>query len=95
MLQAATGAHSGEIILWTPLALDAQGKKFRKAAKILSIHNSPVYSLSRVDRFLVSGGADGYVRFFDDRLRLVAWFEVTPLVPVRIVVTMHANNLHA
>lgn len=62
--------------MWTPLALDAQGKKFRKAAKILSIHSSPVYSLTRVDRFLVSGAADGYVRFFDDRLRLVAWFEV-------------------
>lgn len=80
MLQAATGAHSGEIVLWTPLAVDAQGKKFRKAAKILSIHSSPVYSLTRVDRFLVSGAADGYVRFFDDRLRLVAWFEVCPLL---------------
>lgn len=78
MLQAATGAHSGEIILWTPLALDAEGKKFRRAAKILSIHSSPVYSLNRVDRFLVSGAGDGYVRFFDDRLRLVAWFEVCP-----------------
>ena len=75
-MQAATGAHSGEIILWTPLALDAEGKKFRRAAKILSIHSSPVYSLNRVDRFLVSGAGDGYVRFFDDRLRLVAWFEV-------------------
>ncbi|KAL3138111.1 hypothetical protein ABBQ38_005341 [Trebouxia sp. C0009 RCD-2024] len=85
VLQAATGAHSGEIVLWTPLALDAQGKKFRKAAKILSIHSSPVYSLTRVDRFLVSGAADGYVRFFDDRLRLVAWFEDLEAGPIKSV----------
>ena len=73
--------------------MDAQGKKFRKAAKILSIHSSPVYSLSRVDRFLVSGAEDGYVRFFDDRLRLVAWFEVRLPLLHRSIVTPSCADL--
>ena len=58
------------------MQLDANGKKYRKAAKILGIHSSPVYSLCAVDKYLVSGAADGYIRFFDCKLRLVAWFEV-------------------
>lgn len=78
MLQAASGTVSGDIILWTPPATQ-EGSRLgsRRVAKIISIHSSPITSLSCVDRFLVSGAADGYVRFFDSRLRLVAWFEVS------------------
>ncbi len=75
-VQAATGAHSGDILLWTPPQYDANGAVFRKAAKILSIHSSPVHSLSCTGGYFVSGAADGYIRFFDGRLRLAAWFEV-------------------
>lgn len=52
------------------------GKRMRKAAKIISIHSSPVFALSTTDDFLVSGAGDGFIRFFDNRLRLAAWFEV-------------------
>jgi len=75
-VQAATGSHSGEIILWSPWLVDAEGKRYRKAAKIIQIHSRPVHALSTVDRFLVSGADDGYIRLFDCKLRLVAWFEV-------------------
>lgn len=77
-MQAASGILSGDIILWTPpLATEGSGLGSRRVAKIIPIHSSPITSLSCVDRFLVSGAADGYVRFFDNRLRLVAWFEVS------------------
>ena len=77
-MQAATGSLSGEIILWTPLQPDpkVKGGVLRRAAKIISIHNSPVYSLSFVGDYLVSGAGDGYIRFYDSQLRLRAWFEV-------------------
>lgn len=52
------------------------GKRMRKATKIISIHSSPVFALSTTDDFLVSGAGDGFIRFFDNRLRLAAWFEV-------------------
>lgn len=41
----------------------------------MRIHNAPVTLLSTVGDFIVSGGEDGYVRFFDPLLRIVAWFE--------------------
>ncbi len=84
-VQAATGSHSGEIILWSPWLVDAEGKRYRMAAKIIQIHSRPVHALSAVDRFLVSGADDGYIRFFDCKLRLVAWFEVRwkPCRPVQ------------
>lgn len=80
IVQAATGGLSGDLVLWTPPQIDANGVKFRRAAKIISIHRSPVKSLSCVGAYLVSGAEDGYIRFFDLRLRLVAWFEVGMLL---------------
>ncbi len=75
-VQAATGTVDGKMILWTASKTHSNGTKFRQVNKVISIHSSLVRSLSCVDRFLVSGAGDGYVRFFDSNLRLVAWFEV-------------------
>lgn len=47
----------------------------RRAIKLMRIHSSPITLLSTVGDFIVSGGEDGYVRFFDPLLRIVAWFE--------------------
>lgn len=47
----------------------------RRAIKLMRIHNAPITLLSTVGDFIVSGGEDGYVRFFDPLLRIVAWFE--------------------
>ena len=63
-------------MLWSPWIDMPDGKRMRKAAKIISIHSSPVFALSTTDNFLVSGAGDGFIRFFDNRLRLAAWFEV-------------------
>jgi WD40 repeat protein/Ca2+-binding EF-hand superfamily protein len=54
----------------------------RRAIKILRIHHAAVTFLSTVagargtgPTHLVSGGAEGNVRFFDAKFRLVAWFD--------------------
>lgn len=47
----------------------------RRAIKLMRIHNCPITLLATVGDFIVSGGEDGYVRFFDPLLRIVAWFE--------------------
>ena len=98
-VQAATGCHSGEIILWSPWLVDPDGKRYRMAAKIIQIHSRPVHALSAVDRFLVSGADDGYIRLFDRKLRLVAWFEVRwiPNRPVQhlLVSLCKLNSLYS
>ena len=69
------------------------------AAKIIQIHSRPVHALSAVDRFLVSGADDGYIRLFDCKLRLVAWFEVRwiPNRPVQhlLVSLCKLNSLYS
>lgn len=72
-----TGTVDGDVILWdeqtSPVGRQAPG---RRASKVVRIHNSPITFLSDCEQFVVSGGGDGYVRFYDPKLRLVAWFEV-------------------
>ncbi|KAI5061286.1 hypothetical protein GOP47_0023791 [Adiantum capillus-veneris] len=45
------------------------------AIKIVRLHHSPITHLSVQDSYLVTGGSDGYIRFYDCRLGLVGWFE--------------------
>ena len=80
LLQAVTGTRDGDIILWDKASAgtgpDAAPALKKRAAKVIRIHSSCISHLSIVDKFLVSGAADGCVRFFDAKLRLAAWFEV-------------------
>ena len=75
-----TGTRDGDIILWDKASAgtgpDAAPALNKRAAKVIRIHSSCISHLSTVDKFLVSGAADGCVRFFDAKLRLAAWFEV-------------------
>ena len=52
------------------------GKRMRKATKIISIHSSPVFALSTTDDFLVSGAGDGLKSLYDKSLRINNCFEV-------------------
>lgn len=45
------------------------------AVKIVRLHHSPITHLSVWDNYVVTGGSDGYVRFYDPHLGLVGWFE--------------------
>ncbi|MCO5551802.1 hypothetical protein L7F22_005304 [Adiantum nelumboides] len=45
------------------------------AIKIIRLHHTPITHLSVQDRYLVTGGSDGYIRFYDCQLGLVGWFE--------------------
>eukprot|EP00899_Mesostigma_viride_P015439 jgi/Mesvir1/23897/Mv10681-RA.1 len=92
--KAVTGTVDGDIIVWDewsgrvggPLdaASWADGAEtlMRKAIKILRIHHAPVLLLTAADKYLVSGGQDGYVRFFDGKFRLTAWYEELDAGPI-------------
>jgi WD40 repeat protein len=76
--QAVTGTCDGDVVVW-----DAQGvaaeigtrAEDRKATKLVRLHLKSITWLSSIGDFIVSGGGDGFVRFFDPMLRLIAWFE--------------------
>eukprot|EP00698_Gefionella_okellyi_P011922 TRINITY_DN3180_c0_g1_i1.p1 TRINITY_DN3180_c0_g1~~TRINITY_DN3180_c0_g1_i1.p1 ORF type:complete len:925 (+),score=187.18 TRINITY_DN3180_c0_g1_i1:141-2915(+) len=74
--QALTGTVDGDVIVWDESALEEgshDGDK--RAVKVLHLHDSPITALTTVDKYIVTGSADGFVRFFDRKLRIVSWFE--------------------
>ncbi|GFR40429.1 hypothetical protein Agub_g1003 [Astrephomene gubernaculifera] len=86
--QALTATADGDLVVWDEQGIAAQvgtSATDRRAIKLMRIHSSPITLLSTVGDFIVSGGEDGYVRFFDPLLRIVAWFEDLAAGPVTAV----------
>ncbi len=57
----------------------------RRAVKIMRLHEKAIPFLGTCGSFVVTGGADGSVRFYDAVLRLTAWFEELRAGPVAAV----------
>mmetsp|Transcript_33102 Transcript_33102/g.55453 ORF Transcript_33102/g.55453 Transcript_33102/m.55453 type:complete len:898 (-) Transcript_33102:322-3015(-) len=78
-LMAVSGTVDGDVVLWeegNSMREAGARPSDRRAVKILRIHlEGGITSLTSVDRFIVSGGSDGCVRFYDAKLRLAAWFD--------------------
>ena len=73
---AASGTVDGDVLLWDNAVTDKLSKPTDKTVlKIVRIHNGGVTFLSVVGGYIVSGGLEGFVRFLDQKLRIVAWFE--------------------
>ena len=72
---ALTATSDGDVVVWEDASIIHQRAGDRFASKVLRLHSQPIGVLAWHGTYLVSGAADGFVRFFDDKLRLVAWFE--------------------
>jgi cilia- and flagella-associated protein 251 len=76
--QAVTGTRDGDVVVWDTQGVAAEvgtRAEDRKATKLVRLHLKGISWLSSIGDFVVSGGDDGFVRFFDPMLRLIAWFE--------------------
>lgn len=86
--QALTGTADGDLVVWDEQGITAQmGTRAtdRRAMKLMRIHNQAITFLSATGDYIVSGGADGHVRFYDPLLRIVAWFEDLQAGPISAV----------
>ncbi|KAI9100552.1 quinon protein alcohol dehydrogenase-like superfamily, partial [Phlyctochytrium arcticum] len=87
--QAISCTGDGDIIVWTDRSLNnlsIQMERGKKAAMkqhsrsaltaARRLHNGPINALTIIqDKWLVTGGEDGFVRVFDLQFRLVVWYE--------------------
>ena len=77
--RALTGTQTGDVVVWEmKSALHGAAVKDgsrRQAVQVMRIHLAPVTCLLSSGGRMVSGGSDGFVRFYDRKLRLEAWFE--------------------
>jgi len=85
-----TATAGGDVVVWDESALlsppDENGRMLRQAVKIVQLHEKgSINSLQALGSFLVSGGSDGFVRFYDLKLRLIAWFDYLQAGPITSV----------
>ncbi|CAG9462461.1 unnamed protein product [Pedinophyceae sp. YPF-701] len=71
---AVTGTVEGDVIVWASWD-GAQTVLQRRALKIIRLHYSAITYIATCGDMVVTGGGDGFVRFFDPKMRLQAWFE--------------------
>ena len=70
-----------EVIKQYPGAVTAE----RRASKVVNLHKSAVNVLLTSGEYIVSGGSDGFIKFFDFDFRVIAWFEDLDAGPVASV----------
>ena len=84
--RAVTATADGDAVLWDIVEQGpGEPTSERRASKVVRLHNSAVSVLLTDGEYLVSGGADGLVRFFDFDFRIIAWFEDLDAGPVASV----------
>eukprot|EP00760_Papus_ankaliazontas_P016936 PhM_4_TR16952/c0_g1_i1/m.27931 len=89
---ACTATVDGDVILWDDVRSDKHTKATDKAVlKVVRLHNSGITFITCVGPYVVTGGVEGYVRFMDHQLRMVAWFEELNAGP--IISVSFARNL--
>jgi WD40 repeat protein len=70
----------GDVIVWDESMLlappDENGDMRKQAVKIIKLHtHGAINFMDMTGDNIVTGGSDGYVRFYDFKLRMVAWFD--------------------
>ncbi|KAL2912486.1 hypothetical protein HK105_208058 [Polyrhizophydium stewartii] len=78
--QAASGTCDGDVIVWTDRSLDnlnlKLGRGQKAAIKFVKLHTSAINFITTVqDKFILTGGADGFVKVFDMNFRILFWCE--------------------
>eukprot|EP01064_Diplonema_japonicum_P027919 TRINITY_DN4168_c1_g1_i1.p1 TRINITY_DN4168_c1_g1~~TRINITY_DN4168_c1_g1_i1.p1 ORF type:complete len:927 (+),score=186.83 TRINITY_DN4168_c1_g1_i1:24-2783(+) len=73
---AASGTVDGDVVMWGNVSSEKKTKATDKIVlKVVRVHSTGVTFLTAIGSMLVTGGVEGYVRFFDHQLRTLAWFE--------------------
>jgi len=84
--RAVTATADGDAVLWDCVEQGpGEPTSERCASKVVRLHSGAVNHLLTTGEYLVSGGHDGYVRFFDFDFRIIAWFEDIDAGPVASV----------
>ncbi len=73
--KAFTATANGNMVQWGIPVDNLSQTSQREAIKCVRVSKSALTSVQALGKNVVTGGDDGAVRFFDQDLRVVAWFE--------------------
>ncbi|KAL3856807.1 hypothetical protein ACJMK2_011524 [Sinanodonta woodiana] len=88
--RALTATSIGNLVVWDsnkPLTkvVNTEPSANKKALKIIKLQDRGINVLTITDRFIVVGDVAGHVKFFDQSLKLVHWYQDFHLGPVSSV----------
>eukprot|EP01050_Picozoa_sp_SAG11_P014504 SAG11_NODE_1795_length_4248_cov_6.202699_3_plen_386_part_00 len=78
--EAVSATVDGDVVVWDESMLlappDENGDMRKQAVKIIKLHqNGGINFIDMTGDSIVTGGTDGFVRFYDFKLRMLAWFD--------------------
>ena len=73
--RAVSVTTDGDVLVWDRVELPEVASTDRRATKLLRLHAGAIGFVDTVGDMIVTGAADGHVRFFDFDFRVLAWFE--------------------
>jgi WD40 repeat protein len=87
MGQALSGTVDGDVVVWANKSLGnlstSMGKGCYATIKLLRLHNSAINCITTAaKKYILTGGEDGFVKVYDNQLRLLLWFEKLKAGPI-------------
>eukprot|EP00842_Homolaphlyctis_polyrhiza_P001674 jgi/Hompol1/2507/HPOL_000062-RA len=75
--QAVSGTLDGDVVVWTDRSLDNLNVKLERGQKAaVKFVNSAINFITTVqDKFIITGGNEGFVKVFDMNFRILFWCE--------------------
>ncbi|XP_074641054.1 cilia- and flagella-associated protein 251-like [Tubulanus polymorphus] len=80
--RALTATSLGNLVVWENIKPSPESSPDKKALKLVKIQDKAITVLTTTDRFLVTGDALGHVKYFDQTLKLVNWYQDFNVGPV-------------
>ncbi|XP_071181145.1 cilia- and flagella-associated protein 251-like isoform X1 [Mytilus edulis] len=95
-----TATHIGNLVVWDnnkPLTklVSSEPSADKKALKIIKLQDRGINVLTTTDKFIVLGDMAGHVKFFDQSLKLVHWYQDFHLGPATAISFAHYPDFQA
>ncbi|ESO91649.1 hypothetical protein LOTGIDRAFT_191347 [Lottia gigantea] len=92
--RALTGTSIGNLVVWDnnkPLTkvVTTEQSADKKALKIIKLQERGINVLTTTDKYIVVGDMAGHVKFFDQTLKLIYWYQDFHLGPITSVSFSH------
>ncbi|XP_029018247.1 cilia- and flagella-associated protein 251 [Betta splendens] len=74
--QILTASAAGSLVLWDTLEdLTANQSLPIERVRVVHLQEEPITVLAVTDRYLVTGDAQGHIKFYDEKFRLLTWYD--------------------
>ncbi|KAJ3394150.1 Cilia- and flagella-associated protein 251 [Lobulomyces angularis] len=94
--EAISGTKDGDVVVWANKSLNNLSQTLetgkRATIKCVKLHTGAINFITSVSKkYILTGGEDGFVKVYDNHLRLLLWFERLKAGPI-VSISFNNNN---